>query len=317
MTFFSLILALLLEQRCPLPYARWIARPASAASVWLERRLNAGGGRQGGAAVLIVFLPVLLLVSLVVFLLAPYPFLALAVNVIVLYFTMGFRQFSHFYTDIQLALSLEDTARARDLLSAWKKETDQETPSASASSARPSPTAEGAEFSRSDIVRQAIETALVASHQHVFAVIFWFAVLPGPLGAALYRLAQLLAWNWRGHGEFGVFAARVFWALDWLPARVTAIVFAIVGNFEDAVDAWRQEARRAFSSQTRIVLSSGFGALGIPPSVPAPQGDVSERAGKEHVLGVESMQSAVGLVWRAIALWLSLLLLLGLARLAG
>ncbi|CAH2904295.1 MAG: Similar to cobalamin biosynthesis protein CbiB [uncultured Paraburkholderia sp.] len=35
-------------------------------------------------------------------------------NVAVLYFTLGFRQFSHYFTDIHLALNNDDVPRARN-----------------------------------------------------------------------------------------------------------------------------------------------------------------------------------------------------------
>lgn len=67
-----------------------------------------------------------------------------------------------------------------------------------------------------------------------------------------YRLAQLLDECWQGtakHGtdetaelaSFGWFAHRVFSLLNWLPI-VPAALFAVVGDFEDAVNCWRTQA---------------------------------------------------------------------------
>src|SRR5260363_364075 len=39
--------------------------------------------------------------------------------------------------------------------------------------------------------------------------------------------------------SFSRFAQRAFYWIDWLPARLTAFGFAVVGNFEDAVHTWR------------------------------------------------------------------------------
>ena len=46
-------------------------------------------------------------------------------------------------------------------------------------------------------MRQAIEHGLLLSQRHVFGVFFWFVVLPGPIGAVVYRLAEHVsrAWN--------------------------------------------------------------------------------------------------------------------------
>jgi cobalamin biosynthesis protein CobD/CbiB len=297
MTLLSLILALLWEQRAPLDYARWVVRPVFAWAGWLERYFNAGSYQQGIAASLLALL-VPLAPLLVIYILCLDSLILIVFNVLALYLTMGFRQFSHFYTDIQMALRLDDVERARALLSEWRGE---ETP---------------ARAGAGEIAQLAIETALTASHRHVFAVIFWFALLPGPLGAVLYRISHLVSKAWSDHGDFGAFAKEIFRYLDWLPSRVTAIAFAIVGNFEDAVFCWRNHASRWYDYELGIVVASGAGALGIRLNSPKqvfPQGE----PGAGEAAGVDSMQSATGLVWRATLLWCLLLLLLWLARLVG
>ena len=52
-----------------------------------------------------------------------------------------------------------------------------------------------------DVARLAIERGLVDAYRQVFAVLFWFVVLPGPAGAVLYRAAVLLAEQWRGRSR--------------------------------------------------------------------------------------------------------------------
>jgi cobalamin biosynthesis protein CobD/CbiB len=105
-----------------------------------------------------------------------------------------------------------------------------------------------------------------------------------------------------------------------LPSRATAFAFAIVGDFEDALYCWRTQAGQWPDRNAGIVLASGAGALGVRLGLPLVEGaEVDE--GAELGLGdpadVDFMQSAVGLVWRATVLWMLLLLLLGLASLAG
>ncbi|MCL2075577.1 MAG: CobD/CbiB family protein [Betaproteobacteria bacterium] len=290
MSLFALILALLLEQRFPLPYAHWVARPVSIWAEWLERYLNAGSYQQGIAAALLATLLPLAPLILVYILCLEQPVLAFALNALILYLTLGFRQFSHFYTDIQMALRLDDTERARALLSEWRNE---DLP---------------ANLEADEIAQLAIETALVASHRHVFAVIFWFVLLPGPLGALLYRISHLLADSWREQGDFGRFAADMFYWLEWLPTRATAAAFAIVGNFEDAVFCWRNQAARWYNRGLGIVIASGAGALGIR---------LKNDLGTGEAADVDSMQSAVGLVWRAVMLWCLLLILRWLAGMAS
>ena len=121
----------------------------------------------------------------------------------------------------------------------------------------------------------------------MFATLFWFTVLPGPAGAVLYRAAALLADEWRGDAKgadatpiaqaraaFGRPARRLLWLLDWVPVRLTALSFAIVGDFEDAVFCWRTQARTWASEEggvhAGIVLASGAGALGVLLGGPIP-----------------------------------------------
>jgi len=298
MTLFSLILALLLEQRLPLDYARWVVRPVSTVAAWLERYFNAGSYQQGVAATLLaLFLslfPFILLYIVCWDTLIP----AFALNFLALYLCMGFRQFGHFYTDIQMALRLDDVDRARALLSEWRGETLPE------------------HMKPGEIAQLSIETAFITSHRHIFAVIFWFALLPGPLGAILYRVSHLLNEAWREQEDFGRFASEAFRCLEWLPARATAAAFAIVGNFEDAVFCWRNQPSHWYYGELGIVVASGAGALGIQLN-PQKQTDLPNIPDTDETADADSMQSALGLIWKVTLLWCLLLLLSWLARLVG
>lgn len=307
MSLLSLIAVFLIEQLQPLHYRRVVAEPLVAWADFIESRFNAGTYQHGIAAwCLAVLPPVILLAMLYGLLYFISPILAYVLNVGVLYLTMGFRQFSRHYSEIQLALRLGDLPRARHLLAEWQgRSTDG--------------------LGSEDIARLAIEAALGASHRHVFAVLLWFILLPGPCGALLYRIAAIIQERWwRGraveHNDFPVFSRQIFGIIEWLPLRTTASAFAIVGDFEDAVYCWRTQALQWPDRDLAIVLASGAGALGVQLGRPVVEhGEVSERAelGLGDLADVDFMQSAVGLVWRATVLWMLLLFLLGLASLAG
>ncbi len=307
MSLLSLIAVFLIEQLRPLPYRALVADPARTLADFIESRFNAGDYRHGVAAWLVVVVPAVGATAALYWVFWQFsPLLALVLNVAVLYLTMGFRQFSHHYTEIQLALRLGDLDRARLLLSQWQGR---------------SATLLGS----GEVARLAIEEALAASHRHVFAVLLWFVLLPGPCGAVLYRLSALLAQHWQrgaltGQGEFFKFSQQVFGIIDWLPLRTTAAAFAIVGDFEDAVYCWRNQAGQWTDRDLGIVLASGAGALGVQLGRPVMEsGEVTDRSelGLGDPADVDFMQSAVGLVWRAIVLWMLLLFLLGLASLVG
>jgi adenosylcobinamide-phosphate synthase len=232
---------------------------------------------------------------------------------VIVYLTLGFRHYSHYFTSIQLALNAGDTDTARTLLAEW---TRQDT----------------AGMDVGEISRIAVEKALVTTHRHVFGVFFWFLMPLGPAGAVLYRVAEYLAraWNEPDHMKseaFGRFAAQAYYWIDWIPARLTATAFAIVGNFEDAIYAWRNFAHRWQNETTGIILSAGGGAMGVRLGTPAENAAdlLPADASVIDSLGIEAdslpgeepsmraLQSTVGLVWRALLLWMLLLLLLSVA----
>jgi len=181
-----------------------------------------------------------------------------------------------------------------------------------------------AEFSPTEIARVAIEEGLLASHRYVFGTIAWFVAL-GPAGAVLYRAAEMLAAQWGAHaraegGEFGRFAARLFFWLDWVPARLTALTFAVVGNFEDAVYCWRSQALSWTTRTQGVILAAGAGALGVRLGDTLHQyGSVQFRPelGTGGDADVDAMESTVRLVWRSLVLWMFLLFIVSLAHALG
>lgn len=302
MSLVALIAALLLEQWRPLVERRYLFSLAARYAMFLERQFNAGEAGHGVIAWMLAVLPPVLVVwAVYVLLWRASPLLALAFNVVALYLTMGFRQFSHHFTEIHLALKEDNLARAREVLSLWRGHRYDD-------------------LGREAIVRLTIEQALVASHRHVFGVIFWFVVMPGPSGAVLYRLASFLARRWAGGaadtGQFGRFAGQALAALDWPALRVTAVGFAIVGDFEDAIYCWRTQAAQWRDPHLGIVLAAGAGAMGVKLGMPVVEdGELVDRPqlGVGDDADVGFLDSAIGLVWRALVLWLLLLLLLGVA----
>jgi adenosylcobinamide-phosphate synthase len=130
---------------------------------------------------------------------------------------------------------------------------------------------------------------------------------------------------------FGQFATRAFYWIDYIPVRLTAVAFAVVGNFEDAIYAWRNFAHRWTEEPRGIILAAGGGAMGIrlgtpnenapkvlPPdaaTVDSSDSDLEIMPGEEP--SARALQSTVGLVWRALLLWMMLLLLVSGANWLG
>ena len=300
MSVLSIIAALVIEQWQPLGERKNVQAALAAWASWMEQSFNGGERRHGLVAWLVAVLPAALLAAVVYWLLAAaHPLLALVFNVAVLYMTLGFRQFSHYFTDIQLAVKSGDMDRARVLLEEWRG-------------------ASGVVRTREEVIRLSIEEALVASHRHVFGVLLWYLLLPGPSGAILYRVAAYLAWRWKPMGRFGLFAQSAFQLLDWPAVRLTAAAFAVVGDFEDSVYCWRTQARNWPEPNAGIVLAAGAGAMGVRLGMPVQEIDGMQ---PRPELGVGEpadgplLDSAVGLLWRALVVWVFALLVISVAML--
>jgi cobalamin biosynthesis protein CobD/CbiB len=292
MSVLAIIAALVIEQWRPLGERQGVQAALAAWALWLERSFNGAERRHGVTAWLVGILPpvaVALVLHLV--LSAAGWLLALILDIAVLYLTLGFRQFSHYFTDIQVAIKAGDVDRARALLEEWRG-------------------ASGVVRTREEVVRLSIEEALVAAHRHVFGVLLWYLILPGPSGAILYRLAAYLAARWRHMGAFGDFAGRAFHLLEWPAVRLTAAAFALVGDFENTIYCWRTQARTWPDPDAGVLLAAGAGAMGVRLGMPVQEVDgVQPRP--ELGVGEEAdgpfLDTTVGMLWRALVLWVAVL----------
>ena len=309
MSFISVLIALLLEQARPLSRGNPVHAGLRAWVRWSTRNFDAGKTVHGWLAwSFAVGGPAL--VSLIIYWIldtfAGLP-LALLWSVAVLYATLGFRQFSYHFTQIRDALADGDEDRARELLASWQH-------------------IDASDLPRSEIVRHVIEHSVLAAHRHVFGVLAWFSVLAafgfGPAGAVLYRLSEFVVRYWQHKSKthhqpvsaaLQKNAADAWAVIDWMPARMTAISFAVVGSFEEAIDGWRNYEPRFWGDNDGIVLAATSGAVNIKLGGGQGSGDSSTTA----VPSMAHMAVIVGLVWRTVVMWMVLLALLTLARLLG
>ena len=346
MSFFAVLFALLIEQARPLARGNWVHAGFRHWARWASRHLDAGQPHHGWIAwAVAVALPSMGAVAMHWALWYVHPLLAFAWSVGILYVTLGFRQFSHYFTDIRDALDDGDEDRARELLAEWRQ-------------------VDASELPRSEIVRHVIEYSVLAAHRHVFGVLVWFSLLAalglGPMGAVLYRMSEFVTRYWQhksksleaGEGAspaLQIAASQAWGVLDYLPARITALGFAVVGSFEDAIDSWRSYNSNSNSAQRLangasatlqstndgIVMAATSGAVNVRLGGQtlktafdknAPDGDASAQAAMHDAPlqptpgrdpEAAHLRSIVGLVWRSVVLWMVLLALLTLARLLG
>lgn len=314
MTFFSVLFALIAEQYAPVGKDHWTRRLAQ---WWLKTIANFSDTGEPGTSRLALFLllvpPVLFVFIVHIIFIFTQPILAFVWNVLIVYWFLGFRQFSHPFTAIQECLADRDLDGARKELSLWV-----------------GPGLSTDTMSETEVVRHTLERAIVASHSNVFGVFFWFLLPLGPAGVVFYRLTLMAADQWSSGVSLSLSesAQRLRYWVDWLPTRLTAIGFAIVGNFEAAAYAWRFHQKKWANESEAVLLGAGGGALGVRLGEPLPEPDSREalrlaELGESAVeeVGVEPhrghLSAAVSLVWRAVVLWMILLAMLTIAVLIG
>ena len=331
MSFFAILFALLIEQARPLADSNPIHGGIRAWALSISRNFDTGKSENAwmawSLAVLLPSLGVFGVHSMLLWSLG-WPF-AMLWSVAVLYVTLGFRQFSHYFTRLRDALEEEDTARARQLLAEWQR-------------------VDVGALPRSELVRHVIEYSAIAAHRHVFGVLACYSLFAalglGPAGAVFYRMAEFVARHWRSSNGGSVVhpasaalqsvSSRAWRAIDWLPARLTALSFAVVGSFEEAIEGWRFHTQHFPQDNDGVVLAATAGAINVRLGGETLKAQTGEFATQwpENKPGADSLRtgrtpgrepevwhlrSVVGLVWRSVVVWMLLLALLTLARLLG
>jgi adenosylcobinamide-phosphate synthase len=286
---------------------RWLGEPRTAHPLvgfgkWamrLETRYNTGRRlRLKGllAWSLAVMPPVLIAWWLVAVL--PF-FAACAVHVVLLWFALGARSLHDHIAPIADALARRDLAQARLLTS---RIVSRET----------------AHADEAALSRAAVESALENGNDAIFGALFWFAIAGGP-GALGFRLANTLdaMWGYRTprYLRFGWAAARIDDVLNWIPARLTAASYALLGDTRTALRCWREQAPRWDSPNAGPVMASGAGSLNVLIGGPAMyHGALEHRPtlGFGHPAKATHVTAALMLVERTVILWLAALIVLAL-----
>ena len=299
MNLLALLVALLAQHAYPPKPRRRLLAFYGRMCISAAKRLNAGDRNSGIVAWFALMVAVLVPAALVTALAsAIHPFVLWLLDIVVLYATLRFLQSAGELGAIEKLLREGDVSAAASRLAQWQGEPI-------------------AADDAGSIARLAAEQALREVHQGAFAPLFWYLVLPGPLGLVLYPLALRAAQGWEqvvdeDERDFGWFAGRAFHAIDWIPQRLTAFAFAVVGDFEDAIFCWRSQAAAWMRPEEGIVLASGAGALGVRLGDPVSESGalvVRPTLGVGEGAREDALASLEALLWRALALWLIVFLL--------
>ncbi len=264
----------------------------------IERRLNGGGQgwrSHGVTGWCLAVLPP----TLLAWLLTCLPGVGGVLEILFLYAALGLRSLGEHAQPVMMALCRDDLAEARRRVGYLVSR-------------------ETAELDATAVARAATESVLENGSDAVFAALFWFAVAGAP-GVVLYRLSNTLdaMWGYRTprFERFGWAAARIDDGLNYLPARLVALTYALLGRTRLALRCWRRQAPLWDSPNAGPVMAAGAGALGVS------LGGAARYHGECHPrpeLGEgppplpADIHSAMSLVRRGVCLWLGLLLLGGL-----
>lgn len=225
--------------------------------------------------------------------------LAFALHALLLYFCIGLRSLREHNAIIAVTLQAGDMTEARKRTSyIVSRDTDGE--------------------DESYLAKASVESVLENGCDAVFGTLFWFILLGGA-GALLYRLANTLdaMWGYRTARflRFGCVAARIDDVMNWLPARLTAMTYAVLGKTRLAWQCWQNQASGWPSPNAGPVMAAGAGALGLALGGTARYDGVAEvrpQLGNGEPASAVDILRALRLVEGGAALWCGIAILVAL-----
>lgn len=163
------------------------------------------------------------------------------------------------------------------------------------------------------VVTATVESVLENGNDAIFGAIFWFVVAGLP-GALLFRAVNTLDAMWGYKSErfldFGWFSARVDDFMNWIPSRLTALSYALLGDRSTALSSWGEQAALCKSPNAGAVMSSGAGALKLQLGGKSTyHGEIEEKPllGSGRAAEREDICRTLSLVNRSVILWIALL----------
>jgi membrane protein required for beta-lactamase induction len=296
MSLLTILISLVLERfLSPLEHVRGLGR-FGGFSNWLCTRFKPSF-TWGGifALALAILIPVALVGILQTLFADIFELLAFVFGIVVLNFALGPNNPLYLAHQYQHALEQGDEEKAENLLAHLLPE--------------------GVPADTEEQAQTLVNNILIQTHERMLAILFWFVIL-GPMGAILYMLAAYLAYHARhdtdienqpaNKGDFNQAAAQLHNILGWIPCRITALCYAIMGSFVHALHGWDthpatnagDSAMPANAASHKLLLGVGLGALQLDDEPPR----------DTHVV-----KEAFALCMRSVIAWLVVLALLTLA----
>lgn len=177
-----------------------------------------------------------------------------------------------------------------------------------------------AAMTETDVAKAAVESVLENGADAIFAPLSWFVLgllLSGAelalLFALSYRMINTLDAMW-GYTtprflQFGFVSAKADDVANYLPARLTALTYSLLGNPRQALRCWREQASLCASPNGGPVMCAGAGSLSLRLGGPCYyHGQRLEKPvmGCGLAADEQAIRRAVALVDRSVYAWLLL-----------
>lgn len=228
------------------------------------------------------------------------PMLAALLCVCVLLYGLRFKHFAEIFTSAQLFLNQGDLLRAKELLLGWAKAYNGTQPRIERSG---------------EMVFFAIEHGTERALRQYFCILFWFWVLPGPLGLVLYLAVLRSAMDTKSRPsaaeqcnstlvQTALRPRFVLFVMEWLPTRLLVLTIALVRQFDEVLLCWRTaKAQHPFSNRAPLVEVC-LSAVGLGAGL-------EQLTGRDD-LHVQALQQFRQLMLRCTLVWLLAALVLAL-----
>ena len=213
----------------------------------------------------------------------------LAINVLVLLYSLGRGDFSHAVNQYIDAAERQDSTQASMLVDELAVE------------AQPCDTA-----TWSELHSEALQVIVYRGFERIFAVFFWFSILGAP-GALLYRLSVLYRENLEEGDDDRALVNKWLWVMEWPAVRLLGLSWALAGNFVSCYEQWRECLFCALRGSAQVLEHYVQGALNLRSE------DLTEGDEARHAMAsAEQVRAVQGLLARTLWLWLCVIAIVSL-----